>query len=66
MKYQKIINFLDKTPNHPTRFMTRNWLEIKYDACGTYNTNSQIKLKLQCWTQVYVVVVMHIYLQVEL
>ena len=45
MKYQKIINFLDKTPNHPTRFMTRNWLEIKYDACGTYNTNSQIKFK---------------------
>ena len=28
MKYQKIRNMLDNTPNYPTRFMTRSWLEI--------------------------------------
>ena len=45
MKYQKIRNMLDNTPNYPTRFMTRSWLEINQDACGTYNTKSQIKFK---------------------
>ena len=45
MKYQKIRNMLDNTPNHPTRFMTRSWLEINYDECGTYNIKSQIKFK---------------------
>ena len=45
MEYQKIINFLDNTPNQPTRFRTKNWVEINNDARGTYNTNSQIRFK---------------------
>ena len=45
MKYQKIINLLDNTPNQPTKLMTKNWVEINDDARGTYNTNSQIKFK---------------------
>ena len=28
MEYQKIINLLDNTPNEPTKFSTRNWVEI--------------------------------------
>ena len=44
MEYQKIINLLDNAPNQPTKFRTKNWVEIN-DACGTYNTNSQIKFK---------------------
>ena len=36
---------LDKTPNQPSKFRTQNWVEINYDAGGTYNTNSQIKFK---------------------
>ena len=43
MVYQKIINFLDNTPNQPTKF--RTWIEIPDDSRGTYNTNSQIKFK---------------------
>ena len=43
--YQKIINLLDNTPNQPTKFRTKNWIEINHDACRTYNTNSQIKFK---------------------
>ena len=31
--------------NQPTKFSTKNWVEINDDACGTYNTNSQIKFK---------------------
>ena len=41
MEYQKIINLLDNTPNQPTKFRTKNWVEINDDARGTYNTNSQ-------------------------
>ena len=44
MEYQKIINLLSKTPNQPTKFRTKNWVEINNDSRGTYNTNSQIKL----------------------
>ena len=36
---------LDKTLNQPTRFRTKIWVEINDEACGTYNANSQIKLK---------------------
>ena len=45
MEYQKMINLLDNTPNQPTKFGTKNWVEINDDSRGTYNTNSQIKFK---------------------
>ena len=45
MEYQKIINLLDNTPNQPTKFRTKTWVEINDDSRGTYNTNSQIKFK---------------------
>ena len=45
MKYQKIINFLDNTPNQPSKFRRKNWVEINDDAHVMYNTNSQIKFK---------------------
>ena len=38
MEYQKIINLLVNTPNQPTKFRTKNWVEINDDARGTYNT----------------------------
>ena len=45
MEYQKIINLLDNTPNHPSKFRTKNWVEIIDDTRGTDNTNSQFKFK---------------------
>ena len=45
MEYQKIISLLEKTPNQPSKFRRKNWVEINEDARGTYNTNSQIKSK---------------------
>ena len=45
MAYQKIINLLDNTPNHPTKFKTKNWIEINDESRGTYNTNSQTRFK---------------------
>ena len=45
MEYQKIINLLDNTPNQPSKFRTKNWVKINDDSHGTYNTNSQTKIK---------------------
>ena len=47
MKYRKIINLLENTPNQSSKFRTKNWVQINDDSRGTYNTNSQFKLKLQ-------------------
>ena len=33
------------TPNQPSKFMTKNWIEINDSARGTYNTNNQFKFK---------------------
>ena len=43
--YQKIINSLKNTSNQPTKFRTKNWVEINDESGGTYNTNSQIRFK---------------------
>ena len=37
---------LDSTPNQPTKFRTKNWVEINDDSRGIYNTNSQTKFKI--------------------
>ena len=50
MEYQKVINLLENAPNQPTKFRTKNWVEINVDLHGTYNTNSQIKFKTSMLT----------------
>ena len=45
MEYQKITNFLDNVSNQPSRFRTKNWVEINDESRGRFNTNSQIKFK---------------------
>ena len=45
MEYQKIANLIDDTPKQPSKFRTRNWVEINDESRGTYNVNSQIKFK---------------------
>ena len=44
MENQKIANLLDNASNQPSRFRTRNWIEINDDSRGTY-TNADIKFK---------------------
>ena len=44
MEYQKIANLLENTSNNPSKFRTRNWVEINDDSRGTY-TNADIKFK---------------------
>ena len=45
MEYQKIANLIDDTSNQPSKFRTRNWVEIDDESRGAYNVNSQIKFK---------------------
>ena len=45
MEYQKIANLIDDTSNQPSKFRTKNWIEINDESRGTYNVNSQIKFQ---------------------
>ena len=46
MEYQKIANLIDdNTLNQPSKFRTRNWIEINDESRGAYNVTSQIKFK---------------------
>ena len=45
MEYQKIANLLDNeialnASNQPSKFRTRNWIEINDESRGTYTGNS--------------------------
>ena len=46
MEYQKTINLLDNTPNQPSKFRTKNLVDINDESRGAYNTNSQVKFKV--------------------
>ena len=45
MEYQKIANLINDASNQPSKFRTKNWVEINNESRGTYNVNSQIKFK---------------------
>ena len=46
MEYQKIINFLHDITNQPSKFRTRNWIEINDELEEKYD-NSNIRFKMQ-------------------
>ena len=45
MEYQKIANLIEDTSNQPSKFRTKDWVEINVESRGAYNVNSQIKFK---------------------
>ena len=45
MEYQKTANLIDDASNQPSKFKTKNLLEINDESRGTYKVNSQIKFK---------------------
>ena len=45
MEYPKISNLIDDTTNQPSKFRTRNWVEINDESRGAYSVNSQINFK---------------------
>ena len=42
MEYQKIKSLLDNTANQPSKFKTKNWVEINDYVLGVYSTNGQV------------------------
>ena len=45
MEYQKIGNLIDDASNQPSKFRTKNMVEINDESRGAYNVNSQINFK---------------------
>ena len=45
LEYQKRANLIDDASNQPSKFRTRNRVEIIDESRGAYNVNSQIKFK---------------------
>ena len=45
MEYQNIINLLDSASNQPSKFRTKNWVEINEDLRRGYTPNKQIRFK---------------------
>ena len=44
MEYHKI-NLLSNTPDQPSKFKAKYWVELNDDSHRTYNTNSKAKFK---------------------
>ena len=38
-------NLLDSASNQPSKFRTRNWVEVNDDIRGAYSPNKQIRFK---------------------
>ena len=45
MEYQKIINLLDNTSKKPSKFRTKNWIEINDNTRSAYSPNNEIRFK---------------------
>ena len=45
MEYQKRISFLGNTANQPSKFKTKNWVEINDWSYRAYRTGSPIKFE---------------------
>ena len=45
MEYQRIANILDRSSNKPSKFRTKNWVEINDEIRGAYSPNKQIRFK---------------------
>ena len=39
MEYQKIANLIDDTSNKPSKFRSKNSVEVNDESRGTYNVN---------------------------
>ena len=40
MEYQKIINLLENASNQPSKFRTKNWVEVNDGSRGPYSANT--------------------------
>ena len=66
MEYKKIINLIEDTPNQPSKFRTKEWVELNVWSFGKYNTGSQIEFKTLMINSSYVILVTLTYFLKEL
>ena len=52
MEYQKIANLLNDASNQPSKFRTRNWVEVNDESRGTY-TGNNIRFKTTVLIPIY-------------
>ena len=45
MEYQNIANLLNNKSDKPSKFRTKNWVEINDDIRGAYSSHKQIRFK---------------------
>ena len=45
MEYQKIVNLLNDASNQPSKFRTKDWVEINGDIRGACSPNKQVRFK---------------------
>ena len=64
MKYQKRINLLGNTQNEPSKFRTKNWVEINNESREMYDKSNQIKCKASMITSNLCDIAMYTYLSV--
>ena len=49
MQYQKIVNLIDGASNQPSKFRTKNWVEINDESLEEHTMLiAKSNLKLQC------------------
>ena len=61
MEYQKISNLLDNASIQPSKFRTKNWVQINDESRG-YTTGTDIKFKTTMLGLVYTIMLIHTYL----
>ena len=61
-----MINLLGNTPNQPSKFKTKSWVEINNESRETYNEDYQIRFKLQYSSQINLIMTIYICLLKEL
>ena len=66
MEYQKIASLLNDESYQPSKFRTRNWVEIDDDVRDEYSPDKQIRFKTAMLRLVHVITVMHVYLLKEI
>ena len=66
MKYQKMVNLSDNTPNQPAKFKTKYFVQINSESRGTYGKDNQIRFKTSMLRLLYEIISMHTYLLKEL
>ena len=65
MEYQKIINLLNNTTEQPSKFRTKNWIEVIDLSIGTYKLKNRTELKTVMFKQIFVIIGMHSHLLKE-